>query len=130
MCYTILISNIPSVSHLSPLNPCRQVQVTEVPFTVHLPWFLQGFPKQGDSAKSRIILFLNIFLQVSFFSFIFSCKCMNLIFKILYLWNKQQLKQFTGAWTWLVTWWNSVKPEGLLIRFDYVPTKYISRWTF
>lgn len=43
MLNTLPIYNVPSISQLSPLNPFRQVQVKEVSFTVHLPWFLQGF---------------------------------------------------------------------------------------
>lgn len=37
--------------------------------------------------------------------------------------NKKYMyvKKFTGTWTWLITWSNPVKLEGLLRWFDHVP---------
>lgn len=36
--------------------------------------------------------------------------------KCVYLRNKE-VKEFTGVWTWLVTWSKPVKPGGFLIEF-------------
>lgn len=48
----------------------------------------------------------------------------------IHLRKKQQAKKFTGIWTFLVTWSNHLTPKWLLRRFDRVPTKVISWWTY
>lgn len=44
------ICNIPCVSQLSPENPSKHVHEYDAPSTEHVPLFLHGFGKHGESA--------------------------------------------------------------------------------
>lgn len=70
-------------------------------------------------AKTEKILWLKIFGKNWSNFLIYPCFT-SLTDMLRLIINKQQVKIFTGIWTWLVTESNTVKPEGLFRRLYHV----------